>query len=73
MTKKSHLSKLLFGLIFLVLLGGIPSLIQSQVDNSDIFGFLRWRNIGPSNMMGRVSALDALDEDWRVVLVGSAS
>ena len=24
-------------------------------------------------MMGRVSALDALDEDYRVVLVGSAS
>jgi photosystem II stability/assembly factor-like uncharacterized protein len=73
MTKNSCSGNLLIGLIFLVLLVGVPPLVQSQVDNSDIFGFLRWRNIGPSNMMGRISALDALDEDWRVVLVGSAS
>ena len=73
MMKKSFLSKLLFSLIFPILFIGMPSLVQSQVDNSEIFGFLRWRNIGPSNMMGRISALDALDEDWRQVLVGSAS
>ncbi len=73
MTKKLCLGNFLFGLIFLFLLLGVSPLAQSQVDNSDIFGFLRWRNIGPSNMMGRISALDALDEDWRVVLVGSAS
>ena len=73
MTKKISTGNILFGLIFLFLLLGMPPLVKSQVDNSDIFGFLRWRNIGPSNMMGRVSALDALDEDWRVVLVGSAS
>ncbi|MFC2160884.1 hypothetical protein ACFLRX_04450 [Acidobacteriota bacterium] len=73
MTKKSYLGNLIFGLFFLILLGVMPSFVQSQVDNGDIFGFLRWRNIGPSNMMGRISALDALDKDWRVVLVGSAS
>ncbi|MEM9897946.1 MAG: hypothetical protein AAF742_01060, partial [Pseudomonadota bacterium] len=33
----------------------------------------RWRNIGPANMMGRISAIDALDSDYRHVLVGSAS
>jgi photosystem II stability/assembly factor-like uncharacterized protein len=39
----------------------------------EIFRAFRWRNIGPANMMGRISALDALDIDYRVVLVGSAS
>ncbi len=32
-----------------------------------------WRNIGPSNMMGRISTIDALESDHRVVLIGSAS
>lgn len=41
--------------------------------NPDLLSTFRWRNIGPANMMGRVSALDALDDDYRIVLVGSAS
>ncbi|MFT5144474.1 MAG: photosystem II stability/assembly factor-like uncharacterized protein, partial [Thalassolituus oleivorans] len=32
-----------------------------------------WRNIGPANMMGRISAVDGYDQDWRVFLVGAAS
>lgn len=32
-----------------------------------------WRNIGPANMMGRIAAIDALDTDYRQVLVASAS
>lgn len=32
-----------------------------------------WRNIGPAAMMGRVSSVDALDADYRTVLIGSAS
>ena len=31
-----------------------------------------WRNIGPAAMMGRISAIDALDNDYRTVLIGSA-
>ncbi|MAG57681.1 MAG: hypothetical protein CMJ83_15430 [Planctomycetes bacterium] len=34
---------------------------------------LRWRNIGPANMMGRIASIDALDADYRTVLVASAS
>ncbi len=34
---------------------------------------LRWRNIGPANMMGRIAAIDALDTDYRHVLIASAS
>ncbi len=33
----------------------------------------RWRNIGPANMSGRISDIEALDEDFATVLVGSAS
>jgi len=39
----------------------------------DLTRDLRWRNIGPANMMGRIAAIDALDTDYRRVLIGSAS
>ncbi len=51
---------------------GQRSLLEKNTQDQ-IFQAFRWRNIGPANMMGRISALDALDEDYRVVLVGSAS
>ena len=34
---------------------------------------LKWRNIGPANMMGRIAAVDALNSDYRHVVVASAS
>ena len=34
---------------------------------------LRWRSIGPANMVGRISDFEALDEDFSQVLVGTAS
>lgn len=34
---------------------------------------MKWRNIGPANTNGRISAIDALDNDFTSVLVGSAS
>ncbi|MGD8330763.1 MAG: hypothetical protein PVJ49_15135, partial [Acidobacteriota bacterium] len=34
---------------------------------------LRWRNIGPANMSGRIAAVEALSTDYRHVLVASAS
>ncbi len=34
---------------------------------------LPWRNIGPANMMGRIAAIDALNADYRHVVVASAS
>jgi len=47
--------------------------LAGEMTGEQIFGSFRWRNIGPANMMGRISALDALNEDYRVVLVGTAS
>ena len=34
---------------------------------------LKWRNIGPANMMGRIAAIDASNTDYRKVLIASAS
>ncbi len=34
---------------------------------------LRWRNVGPANMVGRISDFEALDSDFTQVLVASAS
>lgn len=32
-----------------------------------------WRNVGNANLIGRISAIDALDDDWTYVVVGAAS
>jgi photosystem II stability/assembly factor-like uncharacterized protein len=34
---------------------------------------LGWRNIGNANLVGRISAIDALEDDWTYVLAGTAS
>ena len=34
---------------------------------------LKWRNIGNANLVGRISAVDALENDFAHVVVGSAS
>jgi len=38
-----------------------------------LVGALRWRNIGNANLIGRISAIDALENDFAHVIVGSAS
>jgi photosystem II stability/assembly factor-like uncharacterized protein len=40
---------------------------------TDPYPALPWRNIGPANMMGRIAAVEALDDDYRHVLCASAS
>ncbi|NIP59161.1 MAG: hypothetical protein GWO17_14550, partial [Gemmatimonadetes bacterium] len=45
----------------------------AQVTTQDLIQDLEWRNIGPSNMMGRISTIDALESDHRTVLIGAAS
>ena len=34
---------------------------------------LRWRNVGNANLVGRISSIDALENDFAHVIVGSAS
>ncbi len=58
-------------LLALVLLAGTPLLTQTT--DPSLVDDLRWRNIGPANMQGRVTDIEALDADYRHVLVASAS
>lgn len=46
---------------------------SAQPSPDSLLQAFRWRNIGPAAMMGRISAIDAWDEDYRTVLIGSAS
>ncbi|MFC1730714.1 hypothetical protein ACFL6I_10315 [candidate division KSB1 bacterium] len=45
----------------------------AQMDDSGIANGFRWRNIGPANMSGRVTDIEALDDNFSFVLVGAAA
>ena len=47
--------------------------VHSQPHPDSLLKDLEWRSIGPANMMGRISAVDALDDDYRTALIGTAS
>ena len=57
----------------LTLLFTLSGGLQAQATGEDLVRSFRWRNIGPATMMGRVSSIDALNSDYRTVLIGSAS
>ncbi|MEC7900417.1 MAG: hypothetical protein VX385_01145, partial [Acidobacteriota bacterium] len=38
-----------------------------------LFADLQWRNIGPANMAGRVTDIEAVGDDFSTVFVGAAS
>ena len=44
-----------------------------QAQSEALVKDLEWRNIGPANMSGRVTDIQALDYDFRYVIVASAS
>ena len=46
---------------------------QAAAGGDPLIQDLRWRNIGNANLIGRISAVDALDNDWSHVITGSAS
>jgi photosystem II stability/assembly factor-like uncharacterized protein len=60
-------------LLLAALLAGSPGASDAQSRVDDLANEFPWRNIGPATMMGRISSIDALDTDYRTVLVGSAS
>ena len=45
----------------------------SQNPENTLIKDFKWRNIGPANMIGRISDFEALDKDFTQVLVASAS
>lgn len=60
----------------LALYGISISAIQAQkkpIINSNTFGAIEARHLGPARMSGRISAIDAVNKDFRIIYVGSAS
>lgn len=49
------------------------TLALAQVSDDALLREFRWRNVGPANMSGRIVDIEALDSDFRTVLVASAS
>ena len=58
-----------------------PAVVQAQETETTrpgieigphVFGALRAREIGPAVMSGRISALDVVDADPRIIYVGAA-
>ena len=69
--KKSTFS--LFGLCAVMCLLLFAGAVFAQTLGENLIKDLRWRNIGPANMSGRISDIEALDDDFTHVLVASAS
>jgi len=71
--KQVEIKYSIVGIICLVLLAMSTTSSVAQLTSDALVNDLRWRNIGPANMMGRIAAIDALDTDYRHVLIASAS
>jgi photosystem II stability/assembly factor-like uncharacterized protein len=60
-------------LLVLVSIIGLCALSFSQSLEDSLIKDFKWRNIGPANMIGRISDFEALDSDFTHVLVAGAS
>lgn len=70
----SQLFKKVFrSLLILCFVLGMTHLFYSQSPEKSLIKDLKWRNIGPANMIGRISDFEALEKDFTQVLVASAS
>jgi photosystem II stability/assembly factor-like uncharacterized protein len=47
--------------------------LTAQVTDDALLQAFQWRNIGPANMGGRVVDIEAVDDDFKVVYLASAS
>jgi len=62
------------GLVAALGLTGAGLAAQSSTPMADpLIRDLRWRNVGNANLIGRISAIDALESNFAHVIVGSAS
>lgn len=64
------MKRLLISLSLILLLFSVS---YGQFDNNWLSQAMPWRNIGPANMMGRIAAVEAHPQDYRHVLMASAS
>ncbi|HDR68603.1 MAG TPA: hypothetical protein ENN61_06075, partial [Bacteroidaceae bacterium] len=63
------------GILFfpLAIFAGNQRDVNTVKIDSNLFKNLDWRNIGPANMVGRISDVEGIPEDPNIVYVGSAS
>lgn len=57
-------------IVFYLMTGVLSS---EEIKEENLFKAFEWRNIGPANMGGRISDIQALDDDYRYAIVASAS
>jgi photosystem II stability/assembly factor-like uncharacterized protein len=57
----------------LILVGSFSAQNAPTITDQSLIKHLHWRNIGPANFVGRISAFEALDRDFSTVLVAGAS
>lgn len=64
-------------LVLVLAFSGSPAIPQAAPSpgsaGPDLTGHLKWRSIGPANMVGRISDFEALEADFTQVLLGTAS
>ncbi|MFC1564003.1 WD40/YVTN/BNR-like repeat-containing protein [candidate division KSB1 bacterium] len=60
---------ILFSLIIMI----SYSTLSAQALSDKEIEYFRWRNIGPANFQGRISDIEALDDDFSKVLIAGAS
>lgn len=66
-----HESKSIFLFIFLAVLLSVSSSAQVKI-TSALFGSLTARQIGPAPMSGRITSIDAVNNDPRIMYIGAA-
>ncbi|HCD89315.1 MAG TPA: hypothetical protein DEQ87_17005 [Algoriphagus sp.] len=60
-------------LYILILVAMMGFNLQAQQVNMDLFKSMKTRNVGPAGMSGRITAIDAVDDDPTIIYAGSAS
>ena len=73
MIKRTEKRILIFGSGLLILVFLLAAVMDAQDTGEIFFKDFRWRSIGPANMSGRVTDIQAVEGDFRHVLVASAS
>ena len=69
----SNVKRAVRALVMMWLVFGLAHLFFSQSTDPNLIKDLKWRNVGPANMVGRISAFEALDNDFTQVLCAGAS
>ncbi|MFA9453320.1 MAG: WD40/YVTN/BNR-like repeat-containing protein [Candidatus Aminicenantaceae bacterium] len=70
-----HFRKVFQAALMLCLVLGVshPFYSQTEGSNGHLIKDLKWRSVGPANMIGRISDFEALENDFTQVLVAGAS